>query len=180
MQRVDPVAFLGQHRFDESLVLSFRFLPRRAQVDLVLDYAAGVLDLVGQVGLLAPGITITDANRPHRDLRRLTFEGVSHFRRIPEPTPRRRSARPAIPDDDEELAPPDAAGATLARLALKQRPRWHEAAVVLPATAYTFRFTGLSVDQRIGHGRQVGPGQWEYQDVLTGEPFDFFRPFADR
>ena len=180
MQRVDPVEFFGQHQFEESLVLSFQWLSGRAQVDLVFDYAAGALDLIGQVRLIAPGIEISEKNRPHRDLRRLTFGAVSHFQCWPMPRAGGGTRLPGLGRDSKEATPHHAQGATLARLTLKKHAAWYEAEVMLTSTSYSFRFTDLSVDQRIGHGRQIGRQQWEYHDVVTGEVFDFFRPFDDR
>jgi hypothetical protein len=93
MERADPADLFGQHPIDESLVLRFNFSATREEVDFVFDYAAGVLDIVGQMKLLLPGVEVTEDNRPHRDFRRLLFRGVTDFQAGQAPTKRSRMKR---------------------------------------------------------------------------------------
>jgi hypothetical protein len=42
---------------------------------------------------------------------------------------------------------------------------------------YSFTFAELGVRRRLGRAVQTGPGEWDYFDIETSQPFDFYRPF---
>ena len=181
MHRVDPADFFGQHTLEESLVHRFAFSAARGEVDFVFSYAAGVLDVAGQMALLLPDTEVTEANRPHGDFRRLVFRGVSDFQPGQmRPSRRKMVFHPTPPFSADYALDTVRRGIAVAGVTVKTYPTGYEAEVVFHGSgAFHFGFAELWADQKLGRWLRAGPRAGQYVDVVTGLAFDPEHPFPD-
>ena len=182
MRRVDPADFFGQHTLEESLVRRFTFSAARGEVDFVFSYAAGTLDMAGQMALLLPGTEVTEANRPHGDFRRLVFWGVSDFQPGQmHPSRRTMVFHPTPPFNADFALDTARRGIAVAGVTGKTYPAGYEAQLAFHGCdyAFRFRFAELWADQKLGRWLRTGPQAGQYADVVTGLAFDPEHPFPD-
>ncbi|XXY54661.1 hypothetical protein WME91_26365 [Sorangium sp. So ce269] len=160
-----PEEYFEKFDLHESLVLRFVCAHKHRKIDLVFDYAADAVELIG-TGRWKKGDPV-----PPRDIRRIVFCGVESVTH--------QGVRTPVSATESEYALARGIGAIVLTAVsfAKDGDRYRMSLGMARSGSHSFSFESILVDQRLGRGRQVGAQEWVYSDVLTNEEFDFYEPF---
>jgi hypothetical protein len=168
-RRDDPGEYFKKFDLHESLVLRFASANDLKKIDLVFDYAGDAVEAIG-TGRWKKGDPV-----PPRDLRRIVFCNVDRVRHERVRTPVSATASQySLVLAAEEAIVLEVVGF------FRNRDRCHVKFGMGRAGSHDFVFDSMLVDQRFGRATQVGPREWTYRDVDTGQAFEFHEPFDRR
>lgn len=171
MQTVDPIRYLVETDYSESLVLSLTHRRVDGSIAIVVAFAnyPQVIEDARRYreGTLSP-------RDYDRDFHLLRFSRVAGLERS------RTLLKPGVSGFDPavfDIVPGWSLAVTIDWVRASPVGAAYSVRISLGSLGvYRFQFSALAVDRRLGKGIDFPDGTM-YRDVVTGDPFDFWRPF---
>lgn len=162
---ITPEIFFKENNLTESLILEYRFLPELSEIILVIDYADDAVQLV---------LSSKSKNWKYdRDFRKLRFKNVSNYSR------EEGTRKDLIPFKNNYHIKQHTAQKVIHHVEFKNKGAEYNINMDLgDFGSVDFVFTDLEVTRRLGKGEKISENEWQYYDVETNEPFDFYHPFT--
>lgn len=168
------VQYFSDNIFNESLILVFKYKTEDNTVEMVCDYANDVVLSIYQG--YKPPLLLLNGTIYHRDFRKLTFIGVDKYERSID------SKKELAKCADEYIAKDHVRSVVVQDMQVSYAPSSDVFGARINFGDFgwcRFNFIGLQIERRLARsiGKQGDSEEWNYVDVYSMQPVDFYNPF---